>query len=128
MKTTFIGLFVYLFLAFVIYLCIHLFIATIYCYYFLLLCFAVLFFFGGWGGGRRGGTMHLQSGSLVSTGWIWPNGWYVLVSMLRCSAVRLYTVDGCEIYVAPPKKAMVEKTIVCWYLQGNQLIPGFLGF
>ena len=34
-------------------------------------------------------------------------------------------MDGCEINFAPRNEATVE-TIVCWYLQVNRIIPGFL--
>ena len=47
--------------------------------------------------------------------------------MYRSRSIVLdqHTVDGCEIR-SHHLEAMVE-TIVCWYLQGNQIIPGFSG-
>ena len=34
-------------------------------------------------------------------------------------------LDGCEIHFAPAKKPL-NRNIVCWYLQGRSIIPGFL--
>ena len=43
------------------------------------------------------------------------------------SAVAGHTVDGCEIRFSHHVETMVE-TMVRWYLQGNRIIPGFLGW